>query len=58
MIAKHDLLLDREIKLGSRAILTIDDPQRIVRLPSDLLWTQEMIAPGLLAKINGQLQIR
>ena len=58
MITEHDLLFDREIELGSRAISTIDDPQRIEGLASDLLRAQEMIAPGLLAKINGQLQIR
>jgi hypothetical protein len=56
VIAKHDFLGDGIIQLDGAAIMAVHNPERIKRLTAHLLRFEEVVAPRLPAKVNGQFQ--
>ena len=57
VIAEHRLLGNRVVQLRRLALAAIDDPQGIERLLPNLVRGKEMIAPGMVAQIDGQLEV-
>lgn len=56
VIAKHDFLLDSEIKLRGGAIVAIDQPEGIGGFITHFFRLQEMVAPGLVAQVQNFFQ--
>ena len=56
MVAEHDFLFYGEIKLRGVAIMAIHNAERIERLFAGLLFGEEIVAPGLSAKIDDRFK--
>jgi hypothetical protein len=58
VIPKHHLFWHGKIQLRRGAFMTKDDPERVKRLLANLVLPQKVIAPGLIAQVNGQFEFR
>ena len=57
MVAKHDLLLDREVELRCMAVITIHDAKGIKGLLANVAGLQKVVAPGLHTEVDDRHKV-